>query len=144
MVDTHRPIVLECIPQQIEHALPSWQVGVIPELEAEGFSGLTVKPDDDFNIYEIIGWAVAGSDIVYAKQGDLALAFTWPCAGRVHIAIIKNTVVTMHKDLIVPPLSLQLGCAHDEPVTQSCAKVIYSDANFATKRFTKKVEHAAM
>jgi hypothetical protein len=37
--------VLECIPQQIEHALPSWQVGVIPELEAEGFSGLTVKPE---------------------------------------------------------------------------------------------------
>ena len=79
MVDTHRPIVLECIPQQIEHALPSWQVGVIPELEAEGFSGLTVKPDDDFNIYEIIGWAVAGSDIVYAKQGDLA--------ARVHLAV---------------------------------------------------------
>jgi hypothetical protein len=68
VVDRHLPIVVECIPQDIEHSLAGRSLGIVPQLEAECLAGLVVQPDDDFHVDEIGRGAIAGANVVDAQE----------------------------------------------------------------------------
>ncbi len=69
-VHADRPIIVECIAQQVEHSTASWSVGVLTELKTERLWWIVRQFRNYFDIDEVGRRPEAGADVVCTQEAE--------------------------------------------------------------------------
>jgi hypothetical protein len=85
IVDANVRVGSERIPEQIEHAMSSWFITVVSQLEAHRSGWDGVEFGYNFNVDEIIRWAESTANIMSTQKADFPARLQKTRRRRLHL-----------------------------------------------------------